>query len=573
MKKLKIGYSEFRRVIEEDGYFVDKTMFIQEFIDNAHQVLLLPRPRRFGKTMNLSMLYYFFSVDEKDTKKLFDEFLISKQIEFCEKYQQKFPVIYLSLKSVRAKNWEGCLDDLKQVIGDLYSRHKYLLQSVKLDNFHKEYIISILSKKSTVADYKFSLRNLTEFLSKHYETNVIVLLDEYDTPIINGYTEGYYAEIIKFMQVFLGSTFKENPFLYRGVITGILRVARESIFSEMNNIGIFTINNIRFADKFGFTENETKELLRTFNLTDQYDKIKQWYNGYKFGNCEQIYNPWSIINYIDSNNEGFKPYWVNTGTDPLIKKRVIEPDIDKTRNTLQKLIAGETTEKYISENFVFADFETQKELLWTLLVYSGYLTIREEISLNKYKIAIPNYELRLVFKDVIISWFETDYKISRNTLEETAEHLINNRIPDFERGFKQIMGDTLSFFDISKNPEWVYQSYVLGLLAVIGDDYIIKSNRESGDGRYDIMLIPHDKNRYGIVIEIKQTDKQADNETDKEFATRINKKIDAAKRQIIKNKYYKELLEHKITQDKIIKLAIVFASKDVFITKLKNNTK
>ena len=509
------------------------------------------------------MIEHFFDINKKESASLFTEFKISAEKGFCQAHQNKYPVINLSLKSVRASDWDACLLHIKDVISRVYKEHKYLLKSDKLEDFEKQFIEKIILEKGVQKDYEFSLLNLSEYLSAHFGNETILLVDEYDTPIIDGYKEKYYDEVIKFMQVFMGSAFKGNPYLHKGLITGIMRIARESIFSEMNNIGVYTITSLYFADKFGFTEQETKDTLKYFGLEGHFPEVQKWYNGYKFGNTGQIYNPWSIVNYISRHEEGFKAYWINTGTDSLIKSRIVEPDLNRTYDTLQRLIAGQTIEKRIVDSFVFADFDTKKELLWTLLAFSGYLTQTENVKDDVYLLKIPNYEIKKVFKDIVIDWWEIEHRVARLLLEETAGHLVNNRLEAFEKGFKQIMGDTFSYFDAGGEPEKTYQAYVLGLLAVIGDDYLIRSNRESGEGRYDIMLMPHDKARYGVVIEIKRIEGRKKKETEEAFSKRINATLTEAAHQIEHKKYYQELLAHQI--EKIIQLPIVFAGKEPFV--------
>ncbi len=341
-----------------------------------------------------------------------------------------------------------------------------------------------------------------------------------------------------------------------------MRIAKESIFSEMNNVGVFTILDPFFADKFGFTQTEVQDLLQYFNLEQQSENIKDWYDGYQFGNTTQIYNPWSIMNYVSRNSEGFKTYWVNTGTDSLIKKEILKPDIDDTYTTLERLVAGETICKLITEDFIFSDFDTQRELFWTLLLFSGYLTATKEIRRNEYELRVPNYEVKTVFQDIVVNWLQHDLRIKKELVYLTAQHLVNNRLADFEKGFRKIIGDTFSYFDTKGIPENVYQAYVLGLLAVIGDDYVIKSNRESGEGRYDILLMPHDKTQYGAVIEIKQLPRKK-KETKAALTKRINKALTKALGQIEEKEYYKQLEANKIS--KIIKLPIVFVGKKAYV--------
>jgi len=410
-------------------------------------------------------------------------------------------------------------------------------------------------------DFEVSLKQLSEYLHRYYNQKVVILIDEYDTPIQAGYKK-FYEFVISFLRNLLSGAFKDNSFLYKGVITGILRVSKESIFTGLNNVTVHTVFDEEFSDKFGFTEIETKQILKDFGVSTDYDEIKKWYNGYHIGSKSGIYNPWSILNYALGYKNGFKTFWANTSSNELLKEQLEDREENEIREQLLQLINNETIEKKIDENFVFPDLEKNKELIWSLLTFSGYLTSVNKTGRKTYQLKIPNYEIKTVFQDIVLHWFNTDLKIKQRLLIDTTNWLINNEIDKFETGFKKIIGDTFSYFDTQGEPENVYQSYVLGLLAIIGDDYIIKSNRESGEGRYDIMLIPHDKNKFGIVIEIKQIAKQ-ETEKDIDFINRINDKIKEAQKQIDNNMYYKELLANKV--NKIIKLPIVFAGKEPYI--------
>jgi len=560
-KELNLGYSDFKSIIENNNYFVDKSLFIKEIIKSEKAVLLLPRPRRFGKTLNLSMLNYYFDISQPENKKLFTHLNIWQSENDIKDKQGKFPVIYLSFKDAKEKTWNETYKYIIREIVKLYLKHDYLLNNETLKKAEKDTYIEIINKKAEPVDYAESLKRLSEYLFRYNKQKVVILIDEYDVPIQAGY-KTFYDDVISFMRNLMSGAYKDNNYLYKGVITGILRISKESIFSGLNNIGVYSILDNRFSDCFGFTENEVKQILTDFEVSTNYEQIKKWYNGYKFGNTSDIYNPWSILNYALEYKNGFKPFWVNTSSDELLKEQLKERDANYTREQLLKLINNETIEKDIDENFVFPDLDIDKELLWTLLAFSGYLTTESKSGVNRYALKIPNYEIKFVFQNIIIKWLSVDVKIRKTLLEETTNYLINNEIEKFEKGFKQIIGDTFSYFDTKTEPENVYQSYVLGLLAIIGDDYIIKSNRESGDGRYDIMLIPHDKCKFGIVIEIKQITREK-KETDTTFLARVDAKIEEALGQIDKNNYYKELKDNKIS--KIIKLPIVFAGKEPYI--------
>ncbi|MCO6487102.1 MAG: AAA family ATPase [Phaeodactylibacter sp.] len=555
-KRLKIGTSDFRKLIEDNGYFVDKTLFIKEVIDSAHEVMLIPRPRRFGKTLNLSMLRYFFDAAQPDTAGLFEPYLIWQAGEYYTAQQGKYPVIHLTLKAAKSPGFEKSALFIKNILKEVYQQNRYLLEKGVLSPEEEETFRQILEGKADMATYEFSLKKLSEYLYRHYGEKAIILMDEYDAPIHAGYQHGYYEESIALMKSLMGNTFKDNEFLQKGVITGILRISRESIFSDLNNLGVYSLLGHAFADKFGFTEEETAQLLEYFHLHDYFGQVKKWYDGYQVGDKAHIYNPWSIINFIERHTEGFKPYWVNTSSDELIKKRVVAKEAENIRGDIEQLIKGETITKNIEENIVFSDFAEDWELLWSLLAFSGYLTPVKWFKKKEYELKIPNYEVKTLFDEIVLEWLKKEVKVRDFTLKALAQSLVNNRIPEFEKHFKQLMGDTFSYFDIHTEPERVFQAYVLGLLGILGDDYVIRSNRESGSGRYDILLLPRDRSRYGVVMEIKQLKKDASEEE-------IQQQLREALGQITGNRYYRELLDHKV--ENRIEMAIVFVGKEVYI--------
>jgi len=555
-KTLKIGSSNFKDFIENNGYFVDKTLLIQEVIDNHYEVLLIPRPRRFGKSINLSMLKYYFDVAEKDSAALFEPFQIWQAGDFYTSKQGKNPVIHLSLKGGKASSFERSRKDIFHILTKIYEQFDWLLETTILKASEKISFQQILFGKASATVYENSLRNLSEYLYRHYGEKVLILMDEYDAPIHTGFYHGYYKEIIDLMKSLMGNTFKDNNFLYKGIITGILRIAKESIFSDLNNPGIFTILSHDFADKFGFTEKEVQKLLSYYDLAQDFEQVKAWYDGYNFGQSNHLYNPWSIINYIARHSEGFKTWWVNTSSDDLIKSRVLEKEAHLVRASMGQLIEGRSIYKAIDENIVFFDFEEDKELLWSLLVFCGYLNPMSHIEGEEYELRIPNREIKTLFKKIIVQWFAKELKVRQTTLRSMVRSLTNNRIKDFEQHLKKIMADTFSYFDANTEPERVYQAYLLGLLGIMSDEYILKSNRESGLGRYDILLLPRKKQAYGIIMEIKQLKKNAS-------VGRIKVEISDALKQITKNKYYKELLAHKVQNR--IEMAIVFVGKEVYL--------
>lgn len=592
-KTLKIGRSDFGLIVRNGHYFIDKTMLIYDFYNNANDIILFPRPKRFGKTLNLSMIEHFFDIQKTDSKVLFSEFEIVKQKEFCKEHQNKYPVINISLKNVKETDWKKCLNKFKSVITELYQTNSYLIQSEKLEKYEKQIFEKIIYKTADETEYQEGLVKLSKYLEKHFGQKVIILTDEYDAPIISAFNntnspiksddkenKTYYEKVINFMQGFLGDAYKGNGALHKGMLTGVMRVGKESIFSEWNNFKVFDVTSVYFSDKFGFTKKEVQKILKYYDLDKQEPEVQKWYNGYRFGNSDSIFNPWSIVNYIEYYSDGFKPYWVNSGDYSLIKSRIIEIGVNEK---IQDLIEGKTIEKELHDNFIFQDFETDNELLWTLLTDNGYLTQSGKGDFGSYKLKIPNNEVKIVFTSIIKTWINTEIKLTRDLLIKTAKSLINNDMTEFEKGFRLIIGDTLSYFDtkaavktqfvasqpsIESRREQIYHVYTLGLLAILADDFIIKSNRESGEGRYDIALIPYNKDNNGIVIEFKSVEKQKENEKEDDFRNRINKEIDCALKQIEQKKYYKELIDNRIDLDKIIRVPIVFAGKEPYINRL-----
>lgn len=553
-KRLIRGTQNFKELIKQNGYFVDKTLLIQEIIDDSHKIILLPRPRRFGKSLNLSMLAHFFDIEKPENKPLFEPYQIWKTGDYYTQQQAQYPVIHFSLKEIQGTTYKACLEDMKMMLSLLFRDYYFLLKSDKLIEQEKKDILDIIARKAPIVLLKTSLKLLTQFLYRHYQQPVVVLVDEYDAPIHAGYRNGYYDDIIKFMKTFLGGALKGEAVVYKGVITGILRISRESIFSDLNNIEVYTVLNYRYSNHFGFTVSETKALLAHFNLAENFDLVKKWYNGYTFGKLNGIYNPWSVTGYIRNHEEGFNTHWANTSSDELIKDRIVEKKAAAIRSDIETLLLGETINKPIETKMVFRDFDTQKELLWTLLVLSGYLTAIKKVAKKNYHLKIPNYEILTLFQEIIWHWFEVSFNVTQSLLLKMVEALTQNRIKAFEKHFKAVMGDTMSYFDPAKNPEAVWQAYVLGLLSIAKEDYIIRSNRESGYGRYDILMLPKNKTKYGIVLEIKAVDKDTSQKA-------MESKLQEALEQIQKNEYYKELIAHNIL--KRIEVAVVFAGKKV----------
>jgi Predicted AAA-ATPase/PD-(D/E)XK nuclease superfamily len=563
MKKLPVGISDFKDIVSGEYYYVDKTLLIKEIIDKGDKILLVPRPRRFGKTLNLSMLNYFYDCcpGSEQNKNLFDRLAIQNAGKHYLDKMSKHPVIFLSFRSIKELEWESCISKIKQLIQDEYLKHKYLLDSPDLDVVEKDYFNRVLHLEGNKGDYENSLEKLLIFLNRYYDERGVILIDEYDAPIHAGFNQGYYEEVINFMRNFLGGGLKDTDrYLEKSIITGIMRIAKESIFSGLNNIGVFTLLEEEFEDKFGFTEKEMEGLLKDFELSDRYTEVQEWYNGYRFGS-QVVYNPWSIINFLGSKRKDFKPYWINT-SDNQIVDLLLSKGGKELRKELELLIRGESIEKAIDDNIIMNEITRREDLLWSFLLMGGYLkqlARRSDDMSGKiyYKLAIPNKEVRATYTGIIDRYFST--KIENEKLEIMLKALIDGDIKLFEKMLSKVVLAVFSFHDFGGEPEKVYHALVAGLLIWISNTHEIKSNRESGYGRYDIMIIPKDIAQVGYVIEFKTVDKE-DNET-------VETCVEAALAQIEEKKYETELIDRGIKNIK--KLAIVFSGKDIWVKESK----
>ncbi|MGE5341693.1 MAG: AAA family ATPase [Candidatus Omnitrophota bacterium] len=564
MKRLPIGESDFKKIITGNYYYVDKSLFIKEVIDRSDTILLLPRPRRFGKTLNISMLkYYYDCCPEIDLpgappntyKNLFDNLAISQAGHQYQEQMGNHPVIFLTFKNIKQPDWETCISKIMKLIREEYANHDYLLESPKLKPFEREDFQKIIDLKADRGAYENSLEKLLKYLNRYYGKRAVILIDEYDTPIHAGFNHEYYEEIINFMRNFLSGGLKDTgQYLEKGVITGIMRVAKESIFSGLNNLGVYTLLSDAFGDKFGFTEKEVETMLKDFNASDSYDDVRQWYNGYHFGN-ETIYNPWSIINFLASDRKEPEPYWLNTADNQIIESLLSKKGTE-LKGELEQLIRGESIEKTIDTNISFIDIFSHEHSLWGFLLMGGYLkqTAKRKHEFSdemSYTLSIPNREVRIAYKRIIENYFST--KIENGKLQIMLNALIQGDIPTFEEIFSDYVAASMSVFDVAGDPEKVYHAFAMGLLLWLSPRYQVKSNRESGYGRYDIMIIPGDISKLGYVIEFKKVRKS---ET-------VESAVQSALKQIEEKKYETELIERGIANIK--KLAIVFSGKDVVV--------
>ncbi len=552
MQGIGIGTSDFKKMRVNDYYYIDKTMYIKDIIDNKSEIALVTRPRRFGKTLNMSMLRYYFDIKLKDSKELFKGLKILEQEE---KYTSKlgyYPVIYLTLKDVQDRNYENMLLDMKTAMLNMYKEHRYLLDSDKIYPEEKARITDILYAREDENVLKNSVRDLSEYLNRYYERPVILLADEYDVPLQNAYVEGYYEEAVKFFKTFYGVTFKDNPYLEKTVLTGVSRVAKESIFSGANNFKVFTVLDNEFADDFGITEEEMDKVIQDFEIEDEKEEIKKWYDGYTIGNVEGIYNPWSILNYLT--DKKLIPYWVNTSSNDLIK--LVLKNSTTIKEKMERLLKDEEIEVPINLETVIIGIENNEDNIWGLLLGTGYLKVVETVDVSEgiYKVKLPNYEIKLLFQQIINEWFKN--KVIGNDLRSILKDLITLNLKEYEKKFDILVREMFSYMDVGENTaENFYHAFVLGMLVGLKDTYYVNSNRESGIGRYDIMLEPKDKNGNSFIMEFKVLE-------DKEEKT-IEDTIKNAKKQIEEKGYESNLRERGFTN--ITKMVYAFKGKEVKI--------
>ena len=520
MKKLlPDGISDFKTLIENNYYYVDKTPFISEVGKNVGKTLLFTRPRRFGKTLNMSMLKYFFDVrDAEENRKLFKGLEIEKSSYFKE--QGKYPVIFISMKDIKGNTWEKLFKNLKIKISHLFSEYRFLLKEVdKIDSdFLEKIIFNDTVEESVLENSLFIFANI---LKRYYNQKVIILIDEYDTPLISAYRYGYYKEAKSFFSGLYGSVLKDNTVLQMGVITGIIRVIRAGIFSDLNNLKEYIILNKEYDEYFGFLEEEVKESLKYYEIDSKLEEVHSWYNGYRFGDTK-VYNPWSILNFLSTKE--LRSYWIDTSDNYLIKDILKSADRE-TFDKLNNLLFGKKVEEEITGKSTLQEVLEAHDL-WELLLFSGYLTIDKKIEDDIYSVKIPNNEVKKFFKD---SFIEISFGTNL-TFKRLIKTLLNNNIEDFEKNLQEILLKYMSFYDVS-NIEKVYHSFILGLMIHLEGRYHINSNGEGGLGRYDIAIEPLNKNLRGFILEFKVADSE---ET-------LEQKADEALEQIKDKRYYIEL--------------------------------
>ena len=551
--KLPVGISDFKDVIENNYYYFDKTKFIENILEDGSKVKLFTRPRRFGKTLNISMLKYFFNVKNKyENKKLFENLEISKS-EYFEK-QGNYPVISISFRNYEEENWENGFKAIKGIVKRLYSDYKFLTE--KMDEIEIEEFNSVRRGLDSV-EWEASLINLSKYLYEYYGKKVVVLIDEYDQPIIDSYVKGYYDKAISFFKSFYGLVLKDNEYLEMGVMTGILRVAKENIFSGLNNLEVHTILDSEFTEYFGVMENEVENSLKDFELEYEFDDVQKWYNGYLFGN-RKVYNPWSIINFLKRGK--LKPYWVNTSGNGLIKLY-----LQKLKNEIfedfSKLLNKESIFKRINDNMTFGNLEANFEKnIWNLFFHSGYLTLAEEYEENKEEtyLKIPNEEILKMFSEMFIEIYFENYE----NFWSLTNALKKGDIDKFKLELNKVLLENAGVFDVNGNyKEQFYHGLMLGLVLMLKNEYEIVSNGFAGKGRYDLLLKPKNilKGKEGIIIELKALNMAKKLDKDK-IKAKFENECEIALNQIDEKEYGSILKNAGI--ERMLKIGIAFLGKE-----------
>ena len=547
-KAVPVGIEDFKELIQDEYYYVDKTLLIDEMLMNKSKVTLFTRPRRFGKTLNMSMLRYFFDVkDKEENKKLFENLKIYDSEYMSE--QGKYPVIFVSLKDLKEDTWEECLESIKDIMYKIFNEYSFLRK--KLNIVEKRQFDKIWEITGNERNFKTSLLDLSNYLNKYYGEKVIILIDEYDAPIINAFDKGYYNEAINFFQTFYSSALKTNNSLKYGVLTGITRIIKEGIFSGLNNLYVNTILSKDYSEYFGLLENEVIEMLEYFDMKYKIEEVREWYNGYIFGESK-VYNPWSIVSYV--REKEIKAYWANVSGNTLLEN-MLDHAGESVYDDLKRFTDGESIEKYISDGTTIKSLLNNDDEIWQVLLYSGYLTKDEkqkEIDVTSeytdvYNLRIPNKEIRKYFGNMFLNrFFGTEVKT--NTLMKALE---NGDIKKFEKTLGEIMINMLSHFDLDKEMEKIYQVFMIGLVGFLMGKYEIISNDESGYGRYDLAMIPIKSNEKAYLMEFKISKTKKG----------MEEKAEKALKQIDEKKYDTKLKARGIKN--ILKIGVAFYGKEV----------
>lgn len=555
-----IGLQDFEKIRKQNVFLIDKTMFIKEWWEKKDDVTLITRPRRFGKTLTLSMVEQFFSVNYAQTD-IFYGMKIWSDKEYRE-LQGTYPVISLSFSGIKETSYIEARSKICKIIELLYQKFDFLLEGDFLNPKEKEYFTNI-SAEMKDSGISLSLQQLSNYLSRYYNKKVIILLDEYDTPMQEAYVGGYWKELTSFTRSLFNETFKNNPYLERALMTGITRVSKESIFSDLNNLEVITTTSEKYADSFGFTEAEVDSALKEFGLLDRKQEVRHWYDGFRFGNKSDIYNPWSIINYLDKRSVG--PYWSNTSSNSLVGK-LIGGGTKQVKETFEKLLAGKSITTEIDEQVVYDQLDLKESAIWSLLLASGYLKVCSinvpESSSGRwkrtYELEITNFEVKVMFQNMVQGWFDS----SASNYNDFIQALLKNDVRAMNVYMNRVALATFSFFDsgskpsAESEPERFYHGFVLGLMVELEDRYMITSNRESGFGRYDVMMEPRDIQEPAMILEFKIQDTNEKELTDT---------ARAALRQINERDYASSLTTKGFSMENIHKYGFAFQGKKVLI--------
>ena len=559
MKQISTGIEDFKTVIDNDYYYVDKTQLIADVFSNA--VMLYTRPRRFGKTLNMSMLYYFFSNKEKDNAYLFEGLKITENKEMM-KHQNQYPVIYITLKDMKAANIEQQVDKFRILIQDVVNRYYVLMKSSYLNEIEKKELMKLLEKASSLGELEEALKKVSQCLMKHYGKKAIILIDEYDVPLQSAFIHNYYDEMTMFLGNIFSSALKTNNALERGVLTGCLQIAKESIFTGLNNFTVRSITSQYGGEYFGFTQNEINETLNYYNLNDKKEEMKEWYDGYLFGEKE-IYNPWSSMNYILELLGNIEypaiSFWANTSGNDIVRQ-YIENSTQTMKKEFELLINGKSIIKKIVPELTYREmrFETKEDMnddIYSFLLYTGYLKIQDKVYdengkqiTDTYKLVIPNKEIKTIYDNIFMKWFDEYQRVKRNTF---IGKLLDEKEKETQKLMNDVLKNSISYYD---NYESFYHGFMIGFLKA--DGYEVKSNRESGEGRFDIMVIPYEIDETAIIIECKHSKNKAV----------LKKESEDAAKQIIGMNYQQGLKDE--GYDNVIGFGISFFKKQCYITKI-----